>query len=270
VAFNKKNITPKSSDSTPKQTEDKRLNKYLSNAGICSRREADELIAQGEVKVNGKVVTEMGFKVKPNDKVTYKGQVLTGEKFKYILLNKPKDFITTMSDEKDRKTVMDLVKNACEERIFPIGRLDRATTGLLLFTNDGDLANNLSHPSSRVRKLYQAQLNKPLSAKDFEKIKQTVVLEDGPAKVDDLALSVEGDHIVGIEIHIGRNRIVRRIFEHLGYSVEKLDRSVYAGLTKKDLPRGKWRPLTENEVKVLKRIKANQKTQKAVGDDDDE
>jgi 23S rRNA pseudouridine2605 synthase len=258
--------SPKKSINTKPETssnfyEPKRLNKYLSNAGICSRREADELIAKGEVKVNGKVITEMGYKVDPTDKVTYQGQVLAGEKHQYVLLNKPKDFITTMSDEKDRKTVMDLVSKACEERIFPVGRLDRATTGLLLFTNDGQLANNLSHPSSRVRKLYQATLNKPLTAIDYQKIKDTVVLEDGPAKVDDIAVSVEGDHIVGIEIHIGRNRIVRRIFEHLGYSVEKLDRSVYAGLTKKDLPRGKYRHLTENEVKILKRIKAKQNTQ---------
>ncbi len=252
---------PEAEISKPDAQEPKRLNKYLSNAGICSRREADVHIANGEVKVNGKVVTELGFKVLPKDKVVYNGQQLTGEKFKYVLLNKPKDFICTLKDEKDRKTVMDLVKNACQERIFPIGRLDRQTTGLLLFTNDGELANNLSHPSSRVTKLYQATLNKDLTLEDFEKIKNTLVLEDGPAPVDDIALSVEGDYMVGLEIHIGRNRIVRRIFESLGYSVERLDRSVYAGLTKKDLPRGKWRHLTETEVKILKRKKASIKPQ---------
>jgi 23S rRNA pseudouridine2605 synthase len=253
----------KSDAETPSHSMDepKRLNKYLSNAGICSRREADVHIANGEVKVNGKIVTELGFKVSPGDRVEYNGNQLTGEKYRYILLNKPKDFICTLKDEKDRKTVMDLVKKACDERIFPVGRLDRQTTGLLLFTNDGELANNLSHPSSRVKKLYQAGLNKDLEISDYEKIKNTVVLEDGPVPVDDVALSVEGDHMVGIEIHIGRNRIVRRLFESLGYTVEKLDRSVYAGLTKKDLPRGKWRHLTEREVQTLKRIKAKVKTQ---------
>lgn len=254
-------IVKKTEDVPAPLSEEKRLNKFLSNAGICSRREADVHIANGEVSVNGKVVKELGFKVQPNDTVTYNGKVLSGEKFRYVLLNKPKDFITTLKDELDRKTVMDLVKKACTERIFPVGRLDRHTTGLLLFTNDGDLANNLSHPSSRVRKLYQATLDRDLEIEDFEKIKNTLVLEDGPAPVDDIALSVTGDQVVGLELHIGRNRIVRRIFEHLGYRVEKLDRSVYAGLTKKDLPRGKWRHLTEGEVKILKRIKAKVKTQ---------
>lgn len=232
-----------------------RLNKYLSNAGICSRREADKLIADGLVKVNGEIIKEMGYKVSPVDEVIYKGKTLSGEKLKYVLLNKPKDFIANTTDDKSRKTVMDLVKNSCDERIVPIGRMDRNTTGLLLFTNDGELANNLSHKSSRVKKLYQVTLDKSLTEEDFLKIKHTVKLEDGPAPVDDIALSVEGDHIIGVELHVTRNKLVRRIFESLGYEVLKLDRSMYAGLSKKDLPRGKWRHLTNNEILFLKRFK---------------
>jgi len=240
------------SESNEVSSEPKRLNKFLSNAGICSRREADKLIEKGLVKVNGKVVTELGLKVKSTDKVVYDGKQIQGEKLVYVLLNKPKDFITTLKDDRGRKTVMQLVSNSCDERIFPIGRLDRNTTGLLLFTNDGDLAQKLSHPSSKVKKLYEVTLDRPLEEEDFLKIRNTLKLEDGPAPVDDIALSVEGDHIVGVEIHIGRNRIVRRIFEHLDYKVIKLDRSVYAGLTKKDIPRGKWRHLREKEITRLK------------------
>lgn len=252
--------TPNKKQNTENDNAPMRLNKYLSNAGICSRREADKLIEQGLVKVNGKVVKEMGFKVSSYDKVLYKGEELSGEKLQYVLLNKPKDFITNTTDDRDRKTVMSLVKNSCDERIVPIGRMDRNTTGLLLFTNDGELANNLSHKTSRVKKLYQVTLDKPLEDEDYLKIKNTVKLEDGPAPVDDIALSVEGDHIIGIELHVTRNKLVRRIFESLGYKVLKLDRSMYAGLTKKDLPRGKWRHLTEKELLFLKRFKKKKST----------
>jgi 23S rRNA pseudouridine2605 synthase len=229
-----------------------RLNRYIANAGICSRREADQLIADGLIKVNNKVVTEMGFKVKPGDEVKYENKVLKREKFVYVLLNKPKDFITTTDDPEERKTVMDLVKNACDERIYPVGRLDRNTTGLLLLTNDGELAEKLSHPSHNVKKVYQVEIDKPITDEDFEKIKEGVDLEDGKAYVDDLAIITPDAQVLGIEIHLGRNRIVRRIFESLGYTVLRLDRVTYAGLTKKDLPRGNWRFLTEKEVIQLK------------------
>ena len=229
-----------------------RLNRYIAKAGIASRREADELIANGQVKVNGIVVTELGSKVKRTDKVEYGGKKLNPERLVYVLLNKPKDFITTTDDPEDRRTVMDLVANACEERIYPVGRLDRNTTGLLLLTNDGELAKKLSHPSHGVRKVYHVLLDKPISEEDFETINNGVELEDGPAKVDQLALLSPDRTAVGMELHIGRNRIVRRIFEHLGYSVERLDRVTFAGLTKKDLDRGRWRYLTEKEVVRLK------------------
>lgn len=229
-----------------------RLNRYIANAGVCSRREADKLIEAGEVKVNGKVITEMGYQVKPGDEVKHKNKLLKREKLVYVLLNKPKDFITTTSDPRERKTVMDLVKNACDERIVPVGRLDRMTTGLLLFTNDGDLAKKLTHPSHNIKKLYQVELDKPITANDFNLVAEGVKLEDGPAPVDDAAVISPDAKTLGIEIHIGRNRIVRRIFEHLGYKVVKLDRVVYAGLTKKDLPRGKWRFLTQKEVSNLR------------------
>lgn len=234
------------------ESESIRLNKFIANAGICSRREADELILSGAIKVNGKVVTEMGFKVKPDDVVKYGDKLLKREHLVYLLLNKPKDFITTMDDPQERKTVMQLVKNACKERIYPVGRLDRNTTGLLLLTNDGELAKKLSHPSHQVKKVYQVDLNKPLTDDDFEKILQGVELEDGKATVDELAILSSDGITIGLSIHIGKNRIVRRIFEHLGYDVVKLDRAMYAGLTKKDLPRGKWRFLTEKEVLGLK------------------
>lgn len=229
-----------------------RLNKYIANAGICSRREADKLIEAGEVTVNDQVVTEMGHQVLPTDKVMHKKKILKREKFVYVLLNKPKDFITTTSDPEERKTVMDLVKNACDERIFPVGRLDRLTTGLLLFTNDGDMAKKLTHPSHNIKKIYQVQLDKPITQNDFNQIAEGLTLEDGPAPVDDLAVLSPDNLVLGIEIHIGRNRIVRRIFDHLGYTVVKLDRVVYANLTKKDLPRGKWRYLSQKEVINLK------------------
>ncbi|MDQ4139724.1 MAG: pseudouridine synthase [Bacteroidota bacterium] len=229
-----------------------RLNRYIANAGVCSRREADALIAAGEIKVNGEVVTEMGYVVKPEDTVQYGKKRLNREKMVYVLLNKPKDFITTTDDPEGRKTVMNLVANASKERIFPVGRLDRNTTGLLLFTNDGELAQKLTHPSHQNSKIYQVELDKPITKEDFEKIEAGLELEDGKAEVDELALLGDTGKFLGIKIHIGKNRIVRRIFEHLGYEVVSLDRVQYAGLTKKDLPRGKWRFLTEKEVIRLK------------------
>jgi 23S rRNA pseudouridine2605 synthase len=235
-----------------KNTDAIRLNKYISNSGICSRREADELISKGEVKVNGQVVTELGYKVALADKVTYKGKLINPEKPVYLLLNKPKDFITTTEDPMERKTVMHLVSNACEERVFPVGRLDRNTTGLLLFTNDGELAAKLSHPSNQIKKIYQVTLDKPITKGDEEAILEGLTLEDGDVQVDDMQVLSKDRTILGLEIHVGKNRIVRRIFAHLGYEVIGLDRVMYAGLDKKDLPRGRYRFLSEKEVIRLK------------------
>ena len=229
-----------------------RLNRYISNAGIASRRDADELIASGQITVNGKEIVEMGYKVKPSDVVKYGKKILNREKLVYLLLNKPKDFITTTEDPNERKTVMDLVANACEERVYPVGRLDRNTTGLLLLTNDGELAEKLSHPSNEIRKIYQVELDKPITTEHFDAIKEGIELEDGFVKPDDLGLVTPDAEVIGIEIHSGKNRIVRRIFESFGYEVLKLDRTTYAGLNKKDLPRSKWRFLTEKEVIRLK------------------
>ncbi len=235
-----------------------RLNKYIAHAGICSRREADELIAAGSVKVNGKVVTEMGYQVMPGDEVQYGGEKLRSERLRYFLLNKPKGFITTTDDPQERRTVMMLMDGCCAERIYPVGRLDRATTGLLLFTNDGELAKRLTHPSTQVYKIYQVELNKPVTKEDMKKLLEGIELEDGPMHVDDIQYAAVGKtidkRIVGVELHSGRNRIVRRLFEALGYEVHKLDRTTFAGLTKKDLPRGRWRELTEKEVGFLKMI----------------
>ena len=229
-----------------------RLNKYIANSGICSRREADALISQGLVTLNGEICTELGRKVKRTDRVVYQGRKINPEKPVYVLLNKPKDFITTTDDPMDRKTVMNLVGNACEERIFPVGRLDRNTTGLLLFTNDGELAAKLSHPSNEIKKIYQVTLDKPLTKKDEEAIIEGLTLEDGKADVDDMQVLSLDRTILGLEIHIGRNRIVRRIFAHQGYDVTALDRVVFAGLDKKDLKRGHYRFLSEQEVIRLK------------------
>ena len=231
-----------------------RLNKYLANAGIASRREADTLIKSGVVKVNGVPVTEMGFKIKPGDTVTYGDSAVKSERKVYLLLNKPKDYITTMDDPQERKTVMELISGACKERIYPVGRLDRNTTGLLLFTNDGELTKKLTHPKHEIKKVYHVSLNKGLRTEDFEAIMEGVELEDGMIKADDLAFVGEGKKEVGIEIHSGRNRIVRRLFEHLGYDIIKLDRVVFAGLTKKDLPRSKHRFLTQKEINFLQMI----------------
>jgi 23S rRNA pseudouridine2605 synthase len=239
-------------EKTSSPTDSIRLNRYISNAGVASRRDADQLIAAGEITVNGKVIIEMGYQVKPDDVVKYGKKTLNREKMVYLLLNKPKDFITTTEDPDDRRTVMDLVKNACPERIYPVGRLDRNTTGLLLLTNDGELAEKLSHPSHEIKKIYQAELDRPITEDDFEAIANGIELEDGFVKPDELALVTPDAEVVGIKIHSGKNRIVRRIFESLGYEVMKLDRTTYAGLDKKDLPRGKWRFLTEKEVVRLK------------------
>ncbi len=229
-----------------------RLNKFIANSGICGRREADDLIARGLITVNGEVVTEMGFKVKKTDRVVYQGKKINPEKPVYVLLNKPKDFITTTDDPMERKTVMKLVENACEERIFPVGRLDRNTTGLLLFTNDGELTAKLSHPSNEVKKIYQVTLDMPLTQNHEKEILEGLTLEDGDVKVDDMQVLSKDRTILGLEIHIGRNRIVRRLFAHLGYEVIGLDRVMYAGLDKKDLKRGHYRFLTEQEVIRLK------------------
>ncbi|GAB3951110.1 pseudouridine synthase [Spirosoma harenae] len=229
-----------------------RLNRYIANSGVCSRREADELIARGDISVNGKVVTEMGYKVKDGDTVKYGTKVLNPERFVYVLLNKPKDYITTTDDPEERRTVMELVADAGNFRMYPVGRLDRNTTGLLLLTNDGELADKLTHPSNNIRKIYQVEIDKPITDEHFEAIKKGLDLEDGPIKPDALSIVTPDAQVVGIEIHSGRNRIVRRLFEHFGYEVTKLDRTTYAGLTKKELPRGKWRFLDPKEVVKLK------------------
>lgn len=231
-----------------------RLNKYIANAGICSRREADVLIATGAITVNGEVVTEMGHKVMPTDEVRYGDKVLQREKPVYVLLNKPKDYITTTDDERDRANVMELVRGACEERIYPVGRLDRDTTGLLLFTNDGDLTKKLTHPSSAIEKTYAVELDKPFASVDMDMLRNGVELSDGKITPDEVEYIGEGKREVGVTIHSGKNRIIRRMFEFLGYEVVKLDRVVFAGLTKKDLPRGRWRFLTKNEVSFLKML----------------
>ncbi|MEI8136881.1 MAG: pseudouridine synthase, partial [Bacteroidota bacterium] len=231
-----------------------RLNKYLSNAGIASRRDADVLIQSGVVKVNGVVVDQLGYKIKAGDTVTYGDAAVKSERKVYLLLNKPKDYITTVDDPQERKTVMELIKGACKERLYPVGRLDRNTTGLLLFTNDGEITTKLTHPKFGVKKVYHVSLNKGLKTEDFKAITEGVELEDGVVKADDLAFVGEGKKEIGIEIHSGRNRIVRRLFEQLGYDVVKLDRVVFAGLTKKDLSRGKHRFLTAKEIGFLQMI----------------
>lgn len=231
-----------------------RLNRYIANAGICSRRKADELIEAGVISINGEIVSELGTKVDPaKDEVRYNGERLKREKLVYVLLNKPKDYITTTDDPQERRTVMHLVSKATNERIYPVGRLDRNTTGLLLMTNDGNLADKLAHPRNNISKIYQVELSKSLTQGDLNKIAFGLELEDGLVKPDDISY-VQGAsrREIGIQIHSGKNRIVRRIFEHLGYEVIKLDRVVYAHLTKKDLPRGRWRYLSDKEVIQLK------------------
>jgi 23S rRNA pseudouridine2605 synthase len=249
--FKKVKTAPKANESTGI-----RLNKYIANSGVCSRREADTYIEHGSVEVNGKLVTEMGYKVQPDDIVRFDGTSITPEQKRYILLNKPKNYITTMDDDRGRKTVMELVSNASKERIYPVGRLDRNTTGLLLFTNDGDLAKKLTHPKHNVRKLYHASLDRKLDLKDLEKLRGEVIIEGRKVFIDAISY-VDGQpkSEVGIEIHSGRNRIVRKIFEHVGYKVNKLDRVIFAELTKKNLPRGRWRELTNLELNNLQMLK---------------
>jgi len=233
-----------------------RLNKFIANAGICSRREADKLIESGAVSVNGNIVTTLGTKVSPQDSIQFGGETLKSEKLRYILLNKPKDYITTVDDPQERKTVMLLINGACKERVYPVGRLDRNTTGLLLFTNDGELAKKLTHPKHNIKKVYHVELEQKLKSEDLDKILAGIELEDGFIKIDDIgyAGNEEDKRIIGVELHSGRNRIVRRIFESLGYKVVKLDRVVFGSLTKANLPRGKWRHLTEEEINILRRI----------------
>lgn len=250
-------IKVKKGDPLPTFREDNiRLNKYLSNAGVCSRREADVLIETGVVTVNGKIITELGYKINPGDVVQYDGETINAETKRYVLLNKPKGFITTMDDPRGRKTVMSLVKKACRERIYPVGRLDRETTGLLLFTNDGDMAKKLTHPRYQAVKMYHVELHKSVVKEDLEKLLNGIDLEDGRTKVDKIEYVENGtSKEVGVEIHSGKNRIVRRLFEALGYTVVKLDRVQFGGLTKKDLPRGYYRHLTEQEIAYLKMTK---------------
>jgi 23S rRNA pseudouridine2605 synthase len=231
-----------------------RLNKYIANAGICSRREADVLIEAGAISINGEIVTKLGTKVMPSDQVKYGDQLLAGDQLQYLLLNKPKGYLTTTDDPQERKTVMLIVADACKERIYPVGRLDKNTSGLLLFTNDGELAKKLTHPKHQVEKIYHAELDKALTMADMKKIAEGIELEDGLIKIDAIAYG-ETKKEVGIELHSGKNRIVRRIFESLGYDVVKLDRVVFAGLTKKELPRGKYRFLSSEEVNILRRIR---------------
>jgi 23S rRNA pseudouridine2605 synthase len=233
-----------------------RLNKYISNSGVCSRREADKLIEAGAVSVNGKIITELGTKIGPGDKVQYGDQTINREKPRYVLLNKPKGYITTVDDPEKRKTVMALVAGACKERIYPVGRLDRNTTGLLLFTNDGMIAKKLTHPRYGIKKIYHVEIDKNLTRVDFVKIQEGFKLDDELVTVDRIEYVGDGKDKkqIGLELHSGQNRIVRRIFEHFEYKVLRLDRVYYAGLTKKNLPRGHWRLLEEQEINMLKMI----------------
>ena len=250
-------IKVKKGDPLPSFREDAiRLNKFLSDAGICSRREADVLIQTGVVSINGVIVTEMGYKIKPGDVVQYDGETINAGTKRYVLLNKPKGYITTLDDARGRKTVMSLVSKACREQIFPVGRMERDTTGLMLFTNDGDMMKKLLHPRYHARKIYHVETNKSVSREDLEKMTRGVDLEDGRFRAEEASF-VEGGqgNEIGVEIRSGKNQVVRRLLEALGYQVIKLDRVVYAGLTKKDLPRGYYRHLTEQEVAFLKMSK---------------
>ena len=245
IEYKEENIDP---------NEPIRLNKFLANAGVCSRREADQHILAGEITVNGQVITELGTKILRSDVVVFNEKEVSPEKKLYVLLNKPKDYVTTSDDPQQRKTVMDLVQNVCPERIYPVGRLDRNTTGVLLLTNDGDLASKLTHPKFLKKKVYHVFLDKPVAQEDIDQIKEGIELEDGEVHADEIEYANDGadKKQVGIEIHSGKNRIVRRIFEKLGYRVMKLDRVLFAGLTKKNLRRGDWRFLTEQEVEMLR------------------
>jgi len=250
-----KSITRKRISSTGKDKEETRLNKYIANSGICSRREADVLISTGVVKVNDEVITTMGYKVKPGDKVTVDGREMKSEKKVYILINKPKDTITTTDDPSGRKTVMDIIEGACRERVYPVGRLDRNTTGLLLLTNDGDLSKRLMHPSHKIKKVYEATLDRNITREDMQKIGQGVTIEDDFIPVDGIAWAdPDKKNVVGIELHSGKYHVVKRIFEMFNYNVIKLDRTMFGPLTKKNLPRGEWRFLQESEISILHRL----------------
>ena len=241
------------SATTKKEPGAMRLNRYIANAGLCSRREADTYIATGCVMINGKIVSEMGHQVLPGESVSFNGRIITAEKKMYVLLNKPKGYVTTLEDPHADKTVMELIANACTERIYPVGRLDKSTTGLLLFTNDGDMTKRLTHPKYNRKKIYHVYLDQKVTKNHLQEIVDGITLEDGFVAADSVSYVSEDDKKqVGIEIHSGKNKIVRRIFEHLGYKVEKLDRVYFCGLTKKDLPRGRWRFLTDEEVSLLK------------------
>ena len=256
----KRSFTPKRDEkprSYPKYNPNRgngeiRLNRFISQSGVCSRREADDFILAGVVTVNGKVVTELGTKILPTDEVRFNDEKLQGEKHVYIVLNKPKGYVTSLDDPYADKTVMDLVKDACTERVYPVGRLDKNSLGLLLITNDGDVTRQLTHPSNRKKKIYQVTLDKPLTRADMDTLTEGITLEDGDIFADEVAYASEDKKTVGVEIHSGRNRMVRRMFVHLGYTVQKLDRVYYAGLTKKNLKRGAWRFLTKDEVMRLK------------------
>jgi len=248
----KRTTTPRTSQAK-RDPGSMRLNRYIANAGLCSRREADTYISTGCVTINGKIVSEMGHQVLPGELVSFNGKVISAEKKVYVLLNKPKGYVTTLEDPHADKTVMELIANACTERIYPVGRLDKSTTGLLLFTNDGDLTKRLTHPKYNRKKIYHVFCDRAVSKAHLQEIVDGVNLEDGFVVADSVSyVSEEDKKQVGIEIHSGKNKIVRRIFEHLGYKVDKLDRVYFCGLTKKDLPRGRWRYLTEEEVSLLK------------------
>lgn len=240
-----------------------RLNKFIANAGICSRREADKLIENGEISINGDVINAVGTKVQQGDIVKFKGKVISGEQKKYLLLNKPKDYITTMDDPQGRKTVMDLIEGACSERVYPVGRLDRATTGLLLFTNDGEMTKKLTHPSGNIKKVYQVSLDKNVSQKDLYRLVEGIDLEDGLVTADAALYARDGQDkkIIRIELHSGKNRVIRRMMEALNYKVVRLDRIQFAGLTKKDLPRGRFRFLLDKEIGLLHRVTGTKKAQ---------
>ena len=250
-SFRRKSKAPKAASSDGRI----RLNRFLANAGICSRREADKLIESGAISINNEVVTELGTKVSPTDTVHYGGELIQSQKKQYVLLNKPKNYITTMDDPRERQTVMELVHRACKERIYPVGRLDRATSGLLLFTNDGEMTKRLTHPSGRVKKIYHVTLDKNVTQKDLISLVEGVSLEDGQSSADKaFYLPNTPKSTISIELHSGKNRIIRRMMEALGYKVTKLDRVQFAGLTKKDIPRGRFRHLTEKEVGLLHRV----------------
>lgn len=229
-----------------------RLNKFISNSGVCSRREADKYIAAGVVTVNDEVVTELGRKILPTDSVKFNGERLKGEKKSYVVMNKPKDFVTTLSDPHAEKSVIDLIAGRCDQRLYPVGRLDKMTTGVLLLTNDGELAQKLTHPSYNKKKIYHVVLDKNFSRTHFDQLIKGITLEDGKIEVDALSYIEGKKNEIGVELHSGRNRVVRRIFEHFGYKIKKLDRVYFAGLTKKNLRRGQWRFLTEKEINMLK------------------